>query len=262
MTTIQHTGAKTAFGLDSLRNALPVFGLLNPRNYARLALLSLGVGLSIAMATQWLGQWPFWTFTAIVLVALLPVGLRKWSDDKLRYGVTVMLLSVLLTAQGVHTIEHIVQWLQYHAAGLTPRQSNGLVSAANAEWVHFFWNWAVLIVVTLLIRGGMRSALAWALFAVAAFHAVEHTYATVQHLLVLSELRQIGVTSVTAQGLPGILGRNGWLARSPLTQGTFLCTLPGLTTAVRLDVHFWWNVIETVLLLGAGNVFLARLAHK
>jgi len=60
----------------------------------------------------------------------------------------------------------------------------------------------------------------------------------------------------TAQGLPGIIGRDGWLARSPLTQGTFLCTLPGITTAMRLDVHFWWNIIETTLLLGAATWFL------
>ena len=65
---------------------------------------------------------------------------------------------------------------------------------------------------------------------------------------------------MTAQGLPGILVRDGWLARSPVTQGTFLCTLPGVTTAMRLDVHFWWNVVEMLLLLGAGSLFLrARL---
>jgi hypothetical protein len=41
-----------------------------------------------------------------------------------------------------------------------------------------------------------------------------------------------------------------------VTQGTFICTLPGLTTAMRLDVHFWWNAIEMLLLLCAGSVFL------
>jgi len=78
----------------------------------------------------------------------------------------------------------------------------------------------------------------------------------VRFLEMLSELRQLKVFSVTAQGLPGIIGRDGWLARSPVTQGTFICTLPGLTTAMRLDVHFWWNTIEMLLLLCAGSVFL------
>jgi hypothetical protein len=73
---------------------------------------------------------------------------------------------------------------------------------------------------------------------------------------VLNELGQLGVTGITAQGLPGILGRDGWLARSELTRGTFLCNLPGLTTASRLDVHFWWNVGETALLLLAGHSYL------
>ena len=52
------------------------------------------------------------------------------------------------------------------------------------------------------------------------------------------------------------VGRDGWLARSELTRGTWICTIPGLTTAVRLDVHFWWNAIEMTLLLIAGHVYL------
>jgi hypothetical protein len=69
----------------------------------------------------------------------------------------------------------------------------------------------------------------------------------------------MGVTSITAQGLPGVLGRDGWLARSQATQGTFLCRLPGVTTANRLDVHFWWNMGEIGLLLIAADRFLRRL---
>jgi hypothetical protein len=133
------------------------------------------------------------------------------------------------------------------------------VSAANAEWVHFVWNWGVLIVILLLIvKGKMRNVWAYGLLVVAGLHAIEHTYTFVRHIQVLQELQQLGVTNLTAQGLPGIVGRDGWLARSPITQGTFLCTLPGLTTAIRLDVHFWWNAIEMVLMLAAAHVFLRR----
>ena len=42
----------------------------------------------------------------------------------------------------------------------------------------------------------------------------------------------------------------------PGPRGTFLCTLPGVTTAMRLDVHFWWNLVEMLLLIGAGELFL------
>jgi hypothetical protein len=239
---------------------LSVRTLLAPGPRLRVTFLTLLAGLVIAGITVTVTGWPWWVFNAIVLATLLPVGISKWREEKQRFGVVIMLLSLLLTAQGVHTIEHLVQWGQYHVMGFTPRQSNGLVSAANAEWVHFVWNWSVLILVIVLMRGGMRNPLAWLLLAVAGFHAVEHTYTTIQHVQVLSELRALGVTNVTAQGLPGIVGRDGWLARSPWTQGTFICSLPGLTTAVRLDVHFWWNMLETGLLLAAGNVFLAARA--
>lgn len=87
-------------------------------------------------------------------------------------------------------------------------------------------------------------------------HTLEHTYMFVRYELVLAELRRMGITGVTAQGLPGILGRDGWLARSAWTRGTFLSCIPGLTTAIRLDVHFWWNVGEAVLLLVAAHTYL------
>ena len=81
----------------------------------------------------------------------------------------------------------------------------------------------------------------------------------VRYLQVLDELQRLGVTTITAQGLPGILGVDGWLARSDLTQGTWLCHLPGLTTANRLDIHFWWNAIEFTLLAVAANTYLRRM---
>ena len=51
---------------------------------------------------------------------------------------------------------------------------------------------------------------------------------------------------------------DGWLARSEWTQGTFLCSLPVLTTAIRLDIHFYWNTLEVILLIPAAVVFLGR----
>ena len=73
---------------------------------------------------------------------------------------------------------------------------------------------------------------------------------------------EVRASNVAAQGLPGILGRDGWLATSELTQGTFICRLSGVTTAVRLDVHFWWNIGETMLLLLAGNMYLRQFAER
>ena len=246
-----------------LATHFPILVLLNPGRLAPAVAAALALGVAAGWAARRFFDAPFWSLTLIVLLALLPVGIVKWRADRRRYGTTVMLLSILLVAQGVHTIEHITQWVQYYILYLPARQSTGLVSAANAEWVHFVWNWAVLIVVIALARGGMRNTWSALLLAVASAHALEHTYMFIRHLLVLSELHQLGVYQVTAQGLPGIIGRDGWLARSAITKGTFLCTLPGLTTAMRLDVHFWWNVIEMALLLVGASVFLRpRLAWQ
>ncbi|MGQ9892994.1 MAG: hypothetical protein ACUVSY_04280 [Roseiflexus sp.] len=51
-----------------------------------------------------------------------------------------MALSILLALQGFHTVEHIAQWIQYHILRWPSFLSNGLLSAANSEWVHFVWN--------------------------------------------------------------------------------------------------------------------------
>ena len=244
------------------RTRLPLLQLLNPRQHTAAVIKSLALGVVIGWLAMQFLAWPLWAATFIVLVALLPVGVLKWREDRLRYGVTIMVLSILLTAQGVHTVEHLIQWVQYHGFYWTMRQSNGLLSPANAEWVHFVWNWSVLLVVIGLIRGGMRNVWAYLLLAVAIAHTFEHTYTFIRYLQVLRELHGLGVNNVTAQGLPGILGRDGWLARSVWTRGTVLCSVPGLTTAVRLDVHFWWNVIEMTMLAVAGHLFLVTSSRR
>lgn len=235
----------------------PLIALLHPREQTRFVLGmfagSLGLGL---IEMRWLG-WPLWAATATVLALILIPGIVKWRVDVRRYGWVTAVLGILVAAQGFHSVEHLVQWIQYHVLQWTPRQANGLLSAANAEWVHFTWNWTVLAVL-MLLYGRVRNVWFWLLLAWTIAHTLEHTYMFVRHLDVLAELRRMGVTSVTAQGLPGVLGRDGWLARSPVTQGTFVCRLPGITTANRLDIHFWWNTGETLLLLLAANTFLLK----
>jgi hypothetical protein len=170
-----------------------------------------------------------------------------------------MVISVLLVMQGFHSIEHAAQLIEYHLMNWPMRQSSGLISAANAEWIHFVWNWIVLMVVAYLVWAGMRNPWAWLLLAWSLAHTLEHTYLFVRYLEALSELRRLGVPNVPAQGLPGVLGRDGWLASSAATQGTFLCRLPGVTTAVRLDIHFWWNTGETTLMILAASAYCKQV---
>ena len=80
-------------------------------------------------------------------------------------------------------------------------------------------------------------------------------------LQVKDDLAALALYSTSAQGLPGILGRDGWLARSPITCGTFIRDIPYLTTAIRLDIHFWWNAIEMTLSLFAAHFFLKDLGR-
>ena len=243
-----------------VQRAFPLLRLLNPKQYTRVVLISLAVGLIASYAAVALGWLPLWGATAMTLLILFPAGVLKWRDDRRRYGTTIMILSILLTAQGLHTVEHLVQWAQYHILYLTMRQSNGLLSPANAEWVHFTWNWLVLIAVVVLMARGMRNGWMWVLLAVALFHTIEHSYTFIRYQMILRELTAMDVLNATAQGLPGIVGRDGWLARSEWTRGTWICTIPGLTTAVRLDIHFWWNVLEMTPLIIAGHVYLRQQA--
>lgn len=234
----------------------PILALLHPREQTRLVAVMLVIGLFVWGLVVAAAGLPIWGATSLVLALLLIPGTRKWQSDLQRYGPVVMVLSILLAMQGFHSIEHLVQWIQYHVIHWPPWRSSGLISAANSEWVHFVWNWGVVAVVLYLVHGGVRNVWAWLLLGWAVAHTMEHTYMMVRFLEVEQELGRLGAPLVSAQGLPGVLGRDGWLARSPTTQGTFFCRLPGLTTAVRLDVHFWWNSGETLLLLLAAHTFL------
>jgi hypothetical protein len=240
----------------------PIATLLHPREQTRAVLLAIALGLILGGLGMRFYDWPLWVAAALFLAVLLVPGIAKWQADHRRYGLTAMGVSFLLVTQGFHSIEHIVQWFQYHALNWTMRASSGILSPANSEWVHFTWNWLVVIIMAALAMGGVRSRWAWLLLVWAITHTLEHTYMFTRYLLVLDELKKMGITHLTAQGLPGILGQGGWLAESAWTRGTFLSRLPGLTTAIRLDVHFWWNIGEMTLLLFASHTYLRTILRS
>lgn len=237
---------------------LPIFSLFHPQEELPLVVGTLLVGLLVGWFEMTQFGWPLWAASATVLGLMVIPGVVKWQTDARRYGGTVMVLSILLFAQGFHTIEHIVQWVQFHILNWAATASTGLLSPANAEWVHFIWNWLVLLIVTGLVSFRVKNLWAWLLVAVVVAHTLEHSYMFVRYLEVLDQLKQMGIKDVTAQGLPGVLGSDGWLARSDLTQGTFLCHLPFLTTANRLDIHFTWNILEMSLLLLTANRYMGK----
>ncbi len=233
----------------------PLVQLLRPREQARLLLITSALGLVLWGTLAWQVGMPIWGATTMVLGLLLVPGARKWRADLRRHGVTVMVLSVILTMQGFHSLEHVAQWVQYHVLHWQPQRSSGLISAANAEWVHFIWNWSVVGIVVLLMVRGVRNPWAWLMLVWSVAHTMEHTYMLVRYLQLKQELGLLGVPQISAQGLPGILGRDGLLSTNP-TLMRICGRVPGLTTTSRLDVHFWWNTGETLLLAAAAHRFL------
>lgn len=212
----------------------------------------------IAGAWTYTQQLPAWVVAATIIAGLLPAYTRHVWTIYTTHGWWSALLTSLVAAQSFHGVEHVVQWIQYHILRMPFFKASGIISAANAEWVHFLWNWAVLIIMVVLVAGGLRNKFAWMMLAWTFAHTAEHTYLMWQYQQTLAELAQLGAWGTSAQGLPGFFGRDGWIATSDITRDTFLCRLPGITTAVRLDVHFYWNVGETTLLILATHFHLNR----
>jgi hypothetical protein len=246
-----------------------LFALITPQPapLRYLALLIAGVAIGAALVA-WLGM-PLWGASVLVLTLLAWPTARTWRTVAARFGMPFMVVSVLLYLQGFHTIEHIVQFLQLHLLAWPPRQATGLLSGLNVEIVHFVWNWSVLLVAVYLLRSGLRSGprnlwgvlfLAWALA-----HTLEHTYLMYQYLAAVRVLLATGGSLAFAEGLPGVLGRSGWLAANQDTSAIagLICQLvPANLVTPRLDIHFWWNVGETTLLLAVAIGAVRRIGSN
>jgi hypothetical protein len=240
---------------------LPLFTLLHPRAQTRRLLVLLVVGLLLGSLAVAVLRVPLWGATTLVLALLLPPAVCKWQDDAQRFGVPLMILSILVALQGFHGLEHLAQWIEFHLLGWSPKDSSGLISAANVEWIHFVWNWSVVSVVAIVLWLRVRNVWGWLLLAWALAHSLEHTYLFVRYLQYVELLRASGSSTSFAQGMPGILGREGWLAahQTAIPAVGFICTLaPQLVSYPRLDIHFGWNVGETLLLLAFAHTAMRR----
>lgn len=234
----------------------PLWALLHPRGQAP----AMGAALLAGALWGWLAVTrlglPGWVGPALALALLtLPLAL-KWRADRRLLGAPATVLSILVITQGLHSVEHLAQWVQNHVLGWPPKASGGLISPLNAEIVHFTWNTAVLLAVIYLLVAGKRGVWMWLLLVWAGAHTAEHVYLFVQFLGAAWELRAAGLPLDAAQGLPGVIGRNGWLAAQAGTSegAKFICTLlPGLAESTRLDVHATWNAGELALLLAAAH---------
>lgn len=127
--------------------------------------------------------------------------------------------------QGFHMLEHVAQVIQRYGLGHSPAHAHGLLGMLDLEWVHVFYNGALLLALYWLFLIGKRHLRAlgivtYALFVTAlwlqSYHMVEHLVKITQHL------------ATGVQGTPGILG-------------------PFFVNP--LWFHFWINLVVTMLTL-------------
>lgn len=239
---------------------LPILTLLDPRTHTRRVLVVLAMGVMLATLAVRVGKVPLWCASAAVLLALVAVLVPKWREDWRRYGGVATALGVVATMQAVRVVEHGAQWFQLHVLRWHMLDASGLLGSADIDTLPFVWGWGLLLACAVLAVRGVRGPRMAALLAVAALHVVDSTYLVVRSVQITQELRALGVgeVGVAYLRLPGIFGRDGWLATSEFTRLTPLGRLPGIATAPRQDIQFWWAVLELALILPLANSFVAR----
>ncbi|HEY7624047.1 MAG TPA: hypothetical protein VIA63_03370 [Candidatus Limnocylindria bacterium] len=153
-------------------------------------------------------------------------------SDRLVATPWVALLGFLAVTQTLHFFEHVAQMVQIHVLHLSGANARGVVGQLDVEWVHFIWNAFVLVaVLALLPRFGANPWLI-GVAPLAIWHFVEHS-------VMIATYIQTGVS-----GTPGLLSSGGLI-------------LGGLPIA-RPDLHFLYNLVETVAILGAWVAELRR----
>lgn len=144
----------------------------------------------------------------------------------------IALLGFLALAQTAHLFEHVAQMIQIHVLHLTGASAQGIVGQLNIEWVHFGWNALVLVALVALLPHFPGNPWLIAVTPLAAWHFVEHSVMIARYL-------ETGVP-----GSPGLLSVGGLL-------------FGGLPIA-RPDLHFLYNLAETIPLVGALVAELRR----
>jgi hypothetical protein len=241
----------------------PLLQLLNPRAQLQPMLWILGLSVPLGIALVYAFQVPMWMPTVLTLALLVVPAWRKVVQDARLYGHGLAVLSALLLLQAVHSLEHVAQMVQFYGLGWPAKDSTGLLMAGNVEALHFAWSWAVAFTVMWLMwRGRLRNGWGWLLLIWAIAHGAEHAYLLWQYLEKLGSLWSNGMSLQFAEGQPGFFGRNGWLFHQQFENPTiaFVCQLaPGLITSARIDVHWWWNTVTTVLLLSYSHHALGQV---
>jgi hypothetical protein len=123
--------------------------------------------------------------------------------------------------------------VQIHVLGRTGVDARGIFGVLDLESVHFVWNTFVVIGVVLLLRQFPRNPWLLPTLVFSVWHEIEHLY-------IMSAYLRTGVV-----GTPGLLGHGG--------------AIGGGLPLPRPDLHFYYNLIETIPLIAA---FVWQLKHS
>jgi hypothetical protein len=135
------------------------------------------------------------------------------------------LFYVLVVTQTGHFLEHAAQMIQIHILALTGPDARGIFGTLDIEWVHFVWNTWVLVAVAVLLLRYRGNKWLWVAAIFSTWHAIEHAYIFSVYL------------STGLSGTPGLLAQGG--------------AIGGGLPFTRPDLHFFYNLIETVPLITA-----------
>lgn len=163
-------------------------------------------------------------------------------------GLRDAVMASLLGTQAFHTVEHVIQGIQYHVLLRPAPQSSGIFPPADAEWVHLAFNLWVMAACACLVVACLRTRAGWSLLALTGWHVAEHAYIVWQYHRLGSEIALLGVTGISAEGVPGILGRDGWLSGTELGRAVLRPHAGPLVELGRIDLHLFYNSLEMALL--------------
>ena len=178
---------------------------------------------------------PIWAggFAALVPWSVLFAREVAWTYQHSHW---LALFYALVVSQSVHFVEHVGQMIQIHALDLEGDAARGVIGALDVEWVHFLFNtWVILAAVMLLERFRSNRWL-WVAAACAGWHEVEHAYLLAVYL------------ATGLQSTSGLLAAGG--------------AIGGGLPIFRADLHFLYNLAETVPLLMAFNLQLLHGARR
>lgn len=203
------------------------------RSVPRRVLAVTGLASAGGVLLGLLAGWPLWGVALGGLVPWLPVLSLEMAWFERHYG-WLAFFYVLVISQGGHIIEHIAQVTQIHVLDKSGADARGIFGALDIEWVHFIWNGWILVAVAALLTRFRTNPWLWAMLAIALWHESEHAYIMTFYL-------RDGVA-----GTPGLLADGGALA--------------GGLGIKRPDLHFFYNVVETVPLV-AAFLWQVRRSH-